>query len=111
VRPGRGYSSGGRTASELPPPPPSLMEPGQPGRALRSDATSLLAAIAAALNACERSGLLVSLTEGAVTTRCGYVLAVGDPRLGSRWAPRMRIEFDPDGDGPGRRTEITEGEA
>jgi hypothetical protein len=70
------------------------------------DAAPLLAAVADALNACERSGILVSLTEGAVTTRCGYVLAVGDARLGSRWAVRMRIEHGGEDDGP--RREITE---
>ena len=70
------------------------------------DAAALLASVADALNACERSGILVSLTEGAVTTRCGYVLAVGDPRLGGRWAARMRMEHG----GEGGRTEITEGE-
>jgi hypothetical protein len=71
-----------------------------------SDAAALLAAVSDALNACERSGVLVSLTEGAVATSCGYVLAVGDPRLGSRWAVRMRIEHG----GEHGRVEITEGE-
>lgn len=74
-----------------------------------TDAGALLAAVADALNACERSGILASLTEGAVTTRCGYVLAVGDSRLGSRWAVRMRIEPGGEPDTPAGRVEIHEG--
>lgn len=56
------------------------------------DAPSLLAAIADALNAAERAGIAVDLNHGAVLTTYGYVLPVGDARLGSRWAVRTRIE-------------------
>lgn len=50
----------------------------------------LLAAVADALNACERAGITLDLAHGAVWTRYGYVLPMGDPRLGNRWAARMK---------------------
>ena len=57
-----------------------------------SDPARLLAAVAEALNACERHGLAVDLEHGAVLSTRGYVLPVGDSRLGSRWAVRSRLE-------------------
>lgn len=57
-----------------------------------SDHARLLAAVAEALNACERHGLVVDLEHGAALTTRGYVLPVGDSRLGSRWAVRSRLE-------------------
>jgi hypothetical protein len=51
----------------------------------------LLAAVADALNDCERVGLIVDLAGGAVMTSRGYVMAIGDDRLGSRWQPRTRL--------------------
>ena len=52
----------------------------------------LLAAVADALNACERNGLIIDLEkDGAISSR-GYVLPVGDGRLGHRWAVRTRLE-------------------
>ena len=65
------------------------------------DPSSLLAAVAEALNACERNGLVVDLERGAALTSRGYVLPVGDVRLGSRWAVRQRLgpaEFCLEGD-------------
>ncbi len=56
------------------------------------DARYLLECVAEALNACERAGLSVDLAGGAVMTPRGYVMAVGDPRLGSRWAARPRVQ-------------------
>lgn len=58
------------------------------------DYRRLLTAVADALNACERHGLIVDLErDGAITSR-GYVLPVGDSRLGSRWVVRTRLEAD-----------------
>jgi hypothetical protein len=57
----------------------------------KSDPSRLLAAVADALNACERHGLAVDLDHGAALTSLGYVLPVGDARLGSRWAVRTRL--------------------
>lgn len=73
-----------------------------PAFAAASDPHRLLAAVADALNACERHGLIVDLEkDGAVTSR-GYVLPVGDGRLGSRWAVRRKLptsgEFCLEGD-------------
>ena len=67
-----------------------------PAFAPASDASRLLAAVAEALNACERHGLAVDLEHGAALTARGYVLPVGDSRLGSRWAVRSRLEADAD---------------
>lgn len=44
----------------------------------------LLACLADALNACEDAGITVKLKHGAVITRFGYVLPVGDARWGAR---------------------------
>ena len=63
-----------------------------PAFAAASDAARLLAAVADALNQCERHGLAVDLEHGAMLTAQGYVLPVGDSRLGSRWAVRSRLE-------------------
>lgn len=57
--------------------------PGDPAR--------LLGAVAEALNQCERAGVTVDPDHGAVSTRYGYVIAVGDARLGGRWAVRQKI--------------------
>jgi hypothetical protein len=49
----------------------------------------LLAAVADALNACERAGLRIdNLKDGTVWTSAGYVLPFGDERLGARWVVR-----------------------
>jgi hypothetical protein len=61
-----------------------------------SDPAHLLSVVADALNACERHGLVVDLEHGAVMSVRGYVLPVGDARLGHRWAVRQRLE--PEGD-------------
>lgn len=51
----------------------------------------LLADVAAAMNACERAGLRIdNLKNETVWTRAGYVLPVGDERLGTRWVVRAR---------------------
>jgi hypothetical protein len=52
----------------------------------------LLSAVAEALNALERAGITADVDHDAVSTRYGYVLPVGDARLGSRWAVRSRLE-------------------
>jgi hypothetical protein len=59
-----------------------------------ADPARLLAAVADALNQCERHGLAVDLEHGAALTVRGYVLPVGDARLGSRWAVRSRLETE-----------------
>ena len=56
-----------------------------------TDPARLLAAVADALNALERAGIVTEVDHCAVSTRYGYVIPVGDPRLGSRWAYRARI--------------------
>ena len=48
------------------------------------DAGELLASVAAALAACEAAGFTVKLKHGAVMTRVGYVLPLGD----GQWAAR-----------------------
>lgn len=48
------------------------------------DAAALLGAVADALNACEAAGVAVKLKNGAVMTRWGYVLPLGDGRWGAR---------------------------
>jgi hypothetical protein len=62
-----------------------------PAFAPRNDPAHLLAAVADALNACERYGLIVDLEHGAVLTVRGYILPVGDGRLGSRWQVRAKL--------------------
>jgi hypothetical protein len=64
-----------------------------PAFASASDPDRLLGAVADALNQCERHGLAVDLEHGAALTTRGYVLPVGDSRLGSRWAVRSRLEM------------------
>lgn len=68
-----------------------------PAFASASDPSRLLAAVADALNACERHGLAVDLEHGAALTSRGYVLPVGDSRLGSRWAVREKLPAEGDG--------------
>jgi hypothetical protein len=63
------------------------------------DIAALLSAVSEALNALERAGIAVDLDHGAVLTACGYVLPVGDARLGSRWAVRMRTGPEGSDDG------------
>jgi hypothetical protein len=63
--------------------PPAFAAPSDPGR--------LLAAVADALNALEDAGITVDLAAGAVMTPRGYVMAVGDDRLGSKWQARTRL--------------------
>lgn len=48
------------------------------------DPAALLAALASALDRCDRAGLGVELRHGIVITGAGYVLPVG-----GRWAVRM----------------------
>ena len=67
----------------LPPPPPSIC--------VRPDCSRLLSAVADALNALENAGITVDLAAGAVMTPRGYVMALGDDRLGSRWQARTRL--------------------
>jgi len=55
------------------------------------DAARLLSAVADALNALENAGITVDLAGGAVMTGRGYVMAVGDGRLGHRWQARTRL--------------------
>ena len=54
------------------------------------DAEVLLTAVAAALNACDAAGYEVKLKHGAVMTRVGYVLPLGDGKWCARtlnWSP------------------------
>ena len=55
------------------------------------DAARLLASVADALNALENAGITVDLAAGAVMTPRGYVMPLGDERLGSRWQARTRL--------------------
>lgn len=48
------------------------------------DAAALLRSVADALNACESAGITVRLKHGAVMTRNGYVLPLGDGQWGAR---------------------------
>ena len=67
----------------IPPPPPPVRSVHDPAR--------LLTVVADALNALENAGITVDLAGGAVMTERGYVMAVGDDRLGSRWQARTRL--------------------
>ena len=58
---------------------------------MTGDPARLLAAVADALNACERAGMPASLDYGVVVTEHGYVLPMGDPRLGNRWQARPKV--------------------
>jgi hypothetical protein len=58
---------------------------------MMADAGRLLAAVADALNALENAGITADLAAGAVMTPRGYVMAVGDDRLGSKWQARTRL--------------------
>ena len=54
------------------------------------DAETLLASVAEALNACDTAGFEVKLKHGAVMTRVGYVLPLGDGEWAARtlnWSP------------------------
>jgi hypothetical protein len=54
------------------------------------DAEVLLSAVAAALTACDAAGYSVELKAGAVMTRVGYVLPLGDGKWAARtlnWSP------------------------
>ena len=63
--------------------PPAFASPSDPAR--------LLTSVADALNALENAGITVDLAGGAVMTERGYVMAVGDARLGCRWQARTRL--------------------
>ena len=58
---------------------------------LATDTTRLLTTVADALNALENAGITVDLAAGAVMTPRGYVMALGDGRLGNRWQARTRL--------------------
>lgn len=49
----------------------------------------LLKQVADALNACERAGMALDLSHGAVTSRAGYVLPGGP---GQGWSVRLRTD-------------------
>ena len=51
---------------------------------VQPDAERLLGAVADALNACEAAGIEVKPKHGAVITRFGYVLPLGEARWGAR---------------------------
>jgi hypothetical protein len=60
----------------------------------------LLSQVAAALNACERAGMTLDLSHGAVTSRQGYVLPGPEG-----WSVRLRTDLE-----AVPRREITEGD-
>ena len=66
---------------------------------IATDTTRLLTTVADALNALENAGITVDLAAGAVMTPRGYVMAIGDGRLGNRWQARTRLwtPLSPDG--------------
>ena len=68
---------------------PSRLRP--PAFAAPSDPARLLSCVADALNALENAGITVDLAGGAVMTERGYVMPVGDDRLGHRWQARTRL--------------------
>jgi hypothetical protein len=55
------------------------------------DAAPLLAAVADALNACERAGITIEHPVVALMTSHGDVLPIGDDRLGTRWEARPKV--------------------
>ena len=66
------------------------------------DAGRLLGQLADALNALERAGIIIDAPADAVMTSHGYVLPVGDGRLGARWQARTRLAVPfPQEDAPG----------
>jgi hypothetical protein len=67
-----------------------------PAFAASTDPARLLSAVADALNALERAGIVTEVDHWAVSTRYGHVIPVGDPRLGSRWAVRPRVPAEGD---------------
>jgi hypothetical protein len=62
-----------------------------PAFAAATDPATLLSSLADALNDCERNGLIVDLKAGIAMTSRGYVIPVGDDRLGHRWQARTRL--------------------
>jgi hypothetical protein len=62
------------------------------------DPAALLAAVADALTACQEAGLQVRLKHGAVITRNGYVLPVGDGQWGARTLAYSPFSPDDDDD-------------
>ena len=68
--------------------PPRLRPP---AFAAHSDPARLLSSVADALNALENAGITVDLAGGAVMTPRGYVMALGDDRLGNRCQARTRL--------------------
>ena len=61
-----------------------------PEQAEAADAQRLLASVAAALEACDAAGFTVKLKHGAVMSRVGYVLPLGDGQWAARtlnWTP------------------------
>jgi len=72
-------------------------------------AETLLSTVAAALNACERAGLIIdNLQDRTVWTRAGYVVPFGDERLGTRWTVRARIPPPPPPPPHGGRTGMSD---
>jgi len=68
---------------------------------LAPDASALLSLVAAALTACETAGFTVKLKHGAVMTRAGYVLPLGDGEWAARtlnWSPFSAQAPDDDED-------------
>ena len=80
--------------------------PGQPvPEAFPPAAEDLLASVAAALTACDAAGYSVKLKHGAVYTRVGYVLPLGD----GEWCARTLnwTEFSPPGSDDEDETSLT----
>lgn len=63
---------------------PGTVRPGNPGA--EHEGASVLAAIATALEAAEKSGIRPRLRHDAVLTEAGYVL-----RIGGQWVVRTRL--------------------
>jgi hypothetical protein len=74
-----------------------------PEQAEANDASRLLSLVASALTACEAAGIAVKLKHGAVMTRVGYVLPLGDGEWAARtlnWTPfGVQAGSDDDDDG------------
>lgn len=80
----------------VPPHDPDRTSQGLRNVRMRSGKTAhdLLSAVADALNACEKAGVIVQLAHGAAITNEGYVLPVGGDgevsMIGDRWVARTR---------------------
>jgi hypothetical protein len=96
----RGKPAAGKRAAKIAASPP--VAPRRPVTQAELDrAPELLGRVAAALNDCDRAGIITRLAHGAVITDAGYVFRVAEPNelpvAGETWVVRTRklTEFPP----------------